>query len=201
MYPVSAVLTAVSTKPSRPPIVWKKNSVGVKPVKKLFSTKPLASGVLAKGKLIFLCTIQTVAELTVMFEMWQRPVFEPVWYSFAVQSLLPHAGDHLRDVNEGAFGPRQRHGERTVRGVQLRQTRLTCVLADNRQLLEDDGFEGLLHGATWLGREATFCHLADVSVALRVPESFRLVFVRVGTVEPTPRPASSVFSATSSGWE
>jgi hypothetical protein len=32
MYPVSAVLTAVSTSPSRPPMVWKKNSVGVRPL-------------------------------------------------------------------------------------------------------------------------------------------------------------------------
>jgi hypothetical protein len=36
IYPVSAVLTAVSTKPSRPPIVWKKNSVAVRPEKKEF---------------------------------------------------------------------------------------------------------------------------------------------------------------------
>lgn len=32
MYPVSAVFTAVSTRPSRPPMVWKKNSVGLRPV-------------------------------------------------------------------------------------------------------------------------------------------------------------------------
>lgn len=42
--PVSAVLTAVSTRPSRPAIVWKTNSVGVSPLKKLSSTKPFASG-------------------------------------------------------------------------------------------------------------------------------------------------------------
>lgn len=52
MYPVSAVLTAVSTRPSRPPIVWKKNSVGVRPEQKLFSTKPLAAGIFAE-KLLF----------------------------------------------------------------------------------------------------------------------------------------------------
>ena len=45
MYPVSAVFTAVSTKPSLPPIVWKKNSVAVRPEKKLFGTNPLAAGV------------------------------------------------------------------------------------------------------------------------------------------------------------
>ncbi len=45
MYPVSAVLTAVSIIPYLPPIVWKKNSVAVKPEKKLFFTNPLASGV------------------------------------------------------------------------------------------------------------------------------------------------------------
>lgn len=44
MYPVSAVLTAVSTKPSRPPIVWKKNSVAVRPEKKELATNPLAAG-------------------------------------------------------------------------------------------------------------------------------------------------------------
>lgn len=48
MYPVSAVFTAVSTKPSRPAIVWKKNSVGVRPEKKLFETNPLAAGIFAK---------------------------------------------------------------------------------------------------------------------------------------------------------
>lgn len=48
IYPVSAVLTAVSTRPTRPAIVWKKNSVGVNPVKKLFWTKPLAAGILAR---------------------------------------------------------------------------------------------------------------------------------------------------------
>lgn len=52
MYPVSAVLTAVSTSPSLPPIVWKKNSVGVRPEKKLFSTKPFAAGILAIKKVI-----------------------------------------------------------------------------------------------------------------------------------------------------
>jgi hypothetical protein len=40
MYPVSAVLTAVSTRPSRPAMVWKKNSLGVSPLKKLLATKP-----------------------------------------------------------------------------------------------------------------------------------------------------------------
>ena len=45
IYPVSAVLTAVSVNPYLPPIVWKKNSVAVKPEKKLFLTNPLASGV------------------------------------------------------------------------------------------------------------------------------------------------------------
>lgn len=45
MYPVSAVLTAVSIIPYLPPIVWKKNSVAVNPEKKLFLTKPLAYGV------------------------------------------------------------------------------------------------------------------------------------------------------------
>lgn len=44
MYPVSAVLTAVSTRPSRPAMVWKKNSVGVRPEQKLSATKPLAAG-------------------------------------------------------------------------------------------------------------------------------------------------------------
>lgn len=44
MYPVSSVLTAVSMIPSLPPIVWKKNSVGVSPEKKLLLTKPLATG-------------------------------------------------------------------------------------------------------------------------------------------------------------
>lgn len=33
--------------PSLPAMVWKKNSVGVIPEKKLFSTKPLAAGTLA----------------------------------------------------------------------------------------------------------------------------------------------------------
>lgn len=47
MYPVSAVFTAVSTRPSLPPIVWKKNSVGVRPLQKLFCTKPRADGSLA----------------------------------------------------------------------------------------------------------------------------------------------------------
>ena len=45
MYPVSAVFTAVSTRPSRPAIVWKKNSVGRIPLKNEFATKPFAAGV------------------------------------------------------------------------------------------------------------------------------------------------------------
>ena len=45
MYPVSAVFTAVSTRPSRPAMVWKKNSVGRIPEKKELATKPFASGV------------------------------------------------------------------------------------------------------------------------------------------------------------
>jgi hypothetical protein len=32
IYPVSAVLTAVSTKPSRPEIAWNKNSVALSPL-------------------------------------------------------------------------------------------------------------------------------------------------------------------------
>ena len=42
--PVSAVFTAVSMRPSRPPIAWKKNSDGVKPARYEFSTKPRDSG-------------------------------------------------------------------------------------------------------------------------------------------------------------
>lgn len=34
----------IKLSPSLPPIVWKKNSVGVNPVKKLFATKPFAAG-------------------------------------------------------------------------------------------------------------------------------------------------------------
>mmetsp|Transcript_3565 Transcript_3565/g.12138 ORF Transcript_3565/g.12138 Transcript_3565/m.12138 type:complete len:207 (+) Transcript_3565:1321-1941(+) len=45
MYPVSAVFTAVSTRPSRPAIVWKKNSVGRIPLKNEFATNPFAAGV------------------------------------------------------------------------------------------------------------------------------------------------------------
>lgn len=45
MYPVSAVFTAVSMRPSLPPMVWKKNSVAVNPEKKLFFTNPRDSGV------------------------------------------------------------------------------------------------------------------------------------------------------------
>ena len=41
---MSDVLTAVSISPSLPPIAWKKNSAGFKPVKYEFVTKPLASG-------------------------------------------------------------------------------------------------------------------------------------------------------------
>jgi hypothetical protein len=33
IYPVSEVLTAVSMRPSRPPIAWKKNSSGLSPIK------------------------------------------------------------------------------------------------------------------------------------------------------------------------
>jgi len=44
MYPVSAVLIAVSTKDSLPAIVWKKNSGEDSPVKKLFLINPKASG-------------------------------------------------------------------------------------------------------------------------------------------------------------
>jgi hypothetical protein len=43
MYPVSEVLTAVSIRPSLPPIAWKKNSSGVSPVKYEFLTNPLLS--------------------------------------------------------------------------------------------------------------------------------------------------------------
>ena len=39
-----AVFTAVSIKPSRPPIMWKKNSWGVRPFRYEFSTKPRLSG-------------------------------------------------------------------------------------------------------------------------------------------------------------
>lgn len=57
IYPVSAVLQAVSIKPSLPPIVWKKNSVAFKPEKKLLLTNPLAAGCrefLSKcGKLLY----------------------------------------------------------------------------------------------------------------------------------------------------
>ena len=41
MYPEFAVLTAVSMRPSRPPIAWKKNSCGERPCRYEFSTKPL----------------------------------------------------------------------------------------------------------------------------------------------------------------
>ena len=41
--PVSAVFTAVSTNP----IVWKKNSVGLRPLKNEFATTPFPAGVLS----------------------------------------------------------------------------------------------------------------------------------------------------------
>eukprot|EP00659_Diplonema_papillatum_P008561 gene8560-biopygen8549 len=44
MYPVSAVFTAVSTRPSLPPIVWNQNSWGWSPVKNEFATKPRSFG-------------------------------------------------------------------------------------------------------------------------------------------------------------
>ena len=44
MYPVWDVLTAVSIKPTRPPIAWKNNSCGVRPLMNEFSTKPRAPG-------------------------------------------------------------------------------------------------------------------------------------------------------------
>ena len=44
-HPVSAVFTAVSTSPSRPPMVWKKNSGAVRPLKKLVATKGTSEGV------------------------------------------------------------------------------------------------------------------------------------------------------------
>ena len=44
MYPVSDVFTAVSMRPSRPPMAWKKNSCGVNPRRYEFSTKPRDSG-------------------------------------------------------------------------------------------------------------------------------------------------------------
>src|SRR5580704_2452436 len=44
IYPVSAVFTAVSTRPSRPDMAWKRNSVGVKPEKKLLRTNPFEGG-------------------------------------------------------------------------------------------------------------------------------------------------------------
>ena len=49
--PVSAVFTAVSMRPSLPPMAWKKNSLGVKPAKYEFSTNPLASGPWSSYKL------------------------------------------------------------------------------------------------------------------------------------------------------
>ena len=41
IHPAPTVFTAVSTRPSRPAMVWKKNSVGRKPLKKELATKPL----------------------------------------------------------------------------------------------------------------------------------------------------------------
>ena len=44
MYPVLAVFTAVSTRPSLPPRAWAKNSSGVSPVMKLLRTLPPSIG-------------------------------------------------------------------------------------------------------------------------------------------------------------
>ena len=44
MYPVLAVLIAVSIRPSLPPMAWKKNSCGVRPLRYEFSTNPRLSG-------------------------------------------------------------------------------------------------------------------------------------------------------------
>mmetsp|Transcript_4220 Transcript_4220/g.8818 ORF Transcript_4220/g.8818 Transcript_4220/m.8818 type:complete len:209 (+) Transcript_4220:2194-2820(+) len=58
MYPVSAVLHAVSMSPSLPPMAWKKNSCGLRPRRYEFSTKPRDSGprssLLKCGRVLFL---------------------------------------------------------------------------------------------------------------------------------------------------
>ena len=59
-------------------------------------------------------------------------------------TLLADAGDHLRDVDEGALGAAERHGQRGVGLVQGGQGGLARLLADGGELLEDERLEGVL---------------------------------------------------------
>ena len=73
---------------------------------------------------------------TVAVEVRQRAVLEAVRDAVPADGLLTDAGDHLRDVDERALRAAHRHRQRAVALVQLAQTRLARVLADQRQLLQ-----------------------------------------------------------------
>ena len=85
MYPVSAVLHAVSMRPSRPPIAWKKNSWGVRPLRYEFSTKPRDSGPRSS------------------LQVRQRAVLEPVRDALTFDILLSDDAHDLRDIDIGAL--------------------------------------------------------------------------------------------------
>ena len=91
--------------------------------------------------------------LTFSWEVRQGSVFKPVRNPPPRDGLLAHAGNHLRDVDEGALGAAESHDERAVGVVQLLLADIASRLPDNRELLEDDCLECLLHRAAWLSGE------------------------------------------------
>lgn len=49
-------------------------------------------------------------------KMGQTPISEPIGNSLTTQSLLPHTGDHLTQVDIRPFGATQKHLERSIIG-------------------------------------------------------------------------------------
>lgn len=83
-------------------MAWNKNSVGVKPLKKLLRTKPLAGGLLATGEIVQCCCKRKPdidRLLTVFQEVRQCTVLETVRNTSTTDNLLADTCNHLRYVD------------------------------------------------------------------------------------------------------
>ena len=76
--------------------------------------------------------------------MGQCSVFEPVGNPLAVDGLLADASNHLRYVDEGAFGATQGHDQGRIGLVQGRLGGFARRLTNGGQLFEDKGFQRLI---------------------------------------------------------
>ena len=73
-------------------------------------------------------------ELRISLEVRQTPIFKTIWDTLAVQGLLAHTRNHLRDIDEGTLGSAHGHDKRAITGMKLRFADVAGLVTDSGKL-------------------------------------------------------------------